>query len=100
MERKWILIICIAFTLSIFSSIAAKAQQKVQVVEDKVIKVNLRKPPQSSDRYLDNNKPKKKLKTKIKVMKSWQCPSYLYYESKPQKNRDKMMRKRRKKINT
>ena len=98
MERKFTLICCFIFLLGIFSVSRVHAQVATPIVQDKVIKVNLRQPPKRTDRYIENNARKKKLKTKIRMMHGWECPSYLHYESKPQKKREKATDKRRKKI--
>ena len=98
MERKFTLVCCFVFLFGIFSVSTGYSQVATPIVQDKVIKVNLRQPPKKSDRYIENNKPKKKLKTKIRMMHSWECPSYLHYESKPQKKREKVMDRHRKKI--
>ena len=97
---KAIKVITTILVLGFFPAAGVKAQQKMQVVEDNVIKVNLRKPPQSTNHYLDNNKPKKKLKVKIRMFKGPDCPCYLHYTSRPQKRRNKILERRRRKINS
>ncbi len=97
-KMKAIKVITTILVLGFFSAAGAKAQQKMQVVEDNAIKVNLRKPPQPTNHYLDNNKPKRKLKVKIRMVKGPDCPRYLHYTSRPQKHRDKILEKRRRKI--
>ena len=69
-----------------------------QTVKDDVIKVQLRHPQRPSNRYLDNNKPKKKLRVRIRTTRSWNCPCYQPYISRPEKAREKLLKKRRKKI--
>jgi hypothetical protein len=82
------------FAFSILPEI--NAQQGDNMVKDNVIKVNLRHPKKPSKRYLDNNEKKKKLKTSYKLVYGTECPSYMQYSSRPQKERQKMLRKGRK----
>jgi len=93
-RRNTILFIVVTFCLAILLSPAIKAQQKGQnILKDDVIKANPRHPQQQSNRYLDNNEKKKKLKTSYKLVSSNGCPSYMQFTSKPQKEREKMLRK-------
>ncbi|MBN1597396.1 MAG: hypothetical protein JW894_03825 [Bacteroidales bacterium] len=98
MKRKVTLTIVSAIIFGFVFSAMVTAQTGSPIVEDNVIKVNYRHPQKTSNRYLDNNGRKKKLKTKIRMVKGWECPSYLHYQSKPQKRREKALEKRRKKL--
>jgi hypothetical protein len=70
-----------------------KAQSDAPMMQDDLIKVNPRHPPKASNRYLDNNEKKKKLKTSYKRVSASECPSYMQYFSKPKKERQKMLKK-------
>ena len=70
---------------------------KEKVVRDKVTKTGTVNPPKKSDKYLDNNKKKKKIKPKISVVRGWECPCYGNYKSKANKKRNKKMQATRKK---
>jgi hypothetical protein len=98
MERKLLLIAAVAICSIFFLSSPVEAQAGDVMVVDNVIKVNPRHPPQPRTRYISNNARKKKLRVKLQIIASWNCPTYLHYESKPQKKREKLIRKRRKKL--
>ncbi len=74
------------------------AQNDVPMVEDNVINVRYRKPPQPSKYYSGTNIRKdKKVKYQTRMIYGWECPSYLQYSSKPMNKREKMLRKQRNK---
>jgi hypothetical protein len=93
MKKNYTLFCTVFFFLMFSVSPALKAQKGDVMVKDDVIKVNLRHPQKPSSRYLDNNEKKKKLKTSYKKVYASECPSYMQYTSRPQKERQKMMRK-------
>ncbi len=45
--------------------------------------------------YIENNRKKKKIKTKIRILHSDSCPSFAAYTSKPKERREKLLRKKR-----
>lgn len=49
----------------------------------------------SDNTYINNNKKKKKYKTKIRILHSDSCPSFAAFISKPKARREKMYRKKR-----
>jgi hypothetical protein len=95
MKKNSILICMVVFLLAIFISPEVQAQKGDLMAKDNVIKVNLRHPKKPSNRYLDSNEKKKKLKTSYKMVYGTECPSYMQYTSKPQKDRQKMLKKGR-----
>ena len=81
-----------------FFPTAAEGQSESLKTRNKVIKDQPQKLQKSSNRYIENNKTKKKFRAKRKVEGLWDCHPYLLYKSKPQKDREKMINKRRKKL--
>jgi hypothetical protein len=96
MKRKIICVLCIALFLP-FSG-AINGQSGDAIVKDNVIKVRPRHPQKASNRYFDNNKPKKKIKTQVKRVSGFENRYYIRFESKPAQERQKMIQKRRKKL--
>lgn len=45
--------------------------------------------------YIENNRKKKKIKTKIRILHSDSCPSFATYTSKQKDRREKLLRKKR-----
>ena len=93
MKKKIILVFMIVFVLSIAKSLDVMAQKSNAMFKDNVIKVDLRHPPRQSDRYLNNDKKKKKLKTKYKILYGNECPIFRQYISRPEKEREKLLHK-------
>jgi hypothetical protein len=96
MKRKIVYMICIALFLP-FSG-AINGQSGEAIVKDDVIKVRLRHPQKPSNRYFDNNKPKKKIKTRAKRVAGFENRSFVIFESNAKQDREKMIKKRRKKL--
>ncbi len=108
------LISCIVFSLFLFSN--ARAQQtKTVYVKDKATRTGKVNPhrgsvkvldkdkavqkkvrtdrPKKSNKYLSNNKKKKKLKPKIRLVRpEFGCPCYKNFNSKVAKKRNKKLR--------
>ena len=99
MKRKFLLLSAGILIFSFALTTGIKAQTGSPIVEDKVIKVNRREPPKPSKYYSGTNIRKdKKFKVKMTMMKSWDCPSYIHYDSKPKRKREKKILKRRSKL--
>lgn len=45
--------------------------------------------------YIENDRKKKKIKTKIRILHSDSCPSYAAYTSKTRERREKMLRRKK-----
>jgi hypothetical protein len=97
MKRILVLLRFNLFFVFLFFSFTAYGQIEKMGLEGSA-KVNLQHPKKVSNRYLDNNGKKKKIKTKIRLIYGEGCPAYLSFESKPQQERQKAMKKYRKKL--
>jgi hypothetical protein len=96
MKKNFTLIFALIFIVTFFIIPEIKAQSASPAMAESGVKVNIRHPKKPANRYLDSNEKKKKLKTSFKMVYGFECPSYLQYTSKPQKEREKMLKKNRK----
>jgi hypothetical protein len=95
MKKNFTLFSVLLIFLAITFSTEIKSQTSNPSMAESGVKVNIRHPNKPTNRYLDNNEKKKKLKTSYKMVHGFECPSYMQYTSKPQKEREKMMKKGR-----
>ena len=89
--------LCLAFLFGTFFVTSVYSQSPTPLFQDKAIKVDLRHPAKPTNRYIENNQRKKKIKTRVKMNNNSKCHAFLLYESKPKQKREKAINKNRKK---
>jgi len=90
------IIFFIILLILIFINAGLNAQNAIKVNAKSSYKPKVSYPVRTNnDRYIENNQPKKKVKTEIKMINSDSCPSFAAYVSKPKQKREKTLSKNR-----
>jgi len=98
MRRKLFYPVIVCLLLLAYPHEQLKAQIESQVNSGRSPRVHYRHPPKHTNRYVENNRMKKKFRASRKIGGTWDCHIFLYYKSKPQKEREKQIKRKRRKL--